>query len=708
MLKRLALAAILFAFGTGVARADAPARAASAALPGFDALVAEAKSAMMADPKAALDLARKAVAIAEGRRASDSQQHALATGLWLESEALTRINKLPEAHAAIDRAIRIVSKDNTLDKLDGDVALSAARIADNEGDIAQALKNNQKAYDVFLKIGEVRGQSIALQGLGSIYEEAHDFAHEIDYYNKAARVYSAEPKIQLSIENNVAFALQQMGRFQEALAGYQKALAIAVSLHSAFLEARILTNIAAVQAKLHRFSEAQDAASRALNLLGKDDENGWAPFVWGVRAEIELERGNLVAAEADLDKTFQGADLKTTIEPFRDMHEIAYKVYSATGKYQLALAHHEALKRLDDEGRSLTASANLALLGARFDFTNQKLEIEHLRADQLQHDISIRESRAEMHRVLFLSALSVALVIIVWISLRHRMVARHRNIISNANRELTRTLGERDAEISRRVETEDQLRMAKATAESASRAKSHFLANMSHELRTPLNAIIGFSDIISCRNDVPGKVTEYVSDISTSGRRLLSILSEILDAARLDAGKVSLSLRTSFLDEVIEHALTALRQDLAGKTVIVAGEKGVRVRADSARLRQVFEILLSNAAKFTAPGGRIEVTVARAPDGGVEAVVSDDGVGIPAARLNTILQPFGEVENAYSRTHGGVGLGLPIAHSLVALHDGTLTIESTPDKGTAVRIHLPAGHVDFEDERSGCQAGPAA
>ncbi len=704
MVRRLALYALLAVLGTSAACAGGAARSPATAPPGFDVLVREAKQAMMADPKAALALARNAVTIADRQGASKKEQREIATGLWLVAEALARINQFPEAHAALARATKITSSDGVLDKLDGELALTAGRIADSEGDVALALKSYQKAYGIFVRLGELRGQSIALQGVGSIYEEAHDFAREIDYYNKAARVYSAEPKLQLSITNNVAFAMQLMGRYQEALPRFQKALRIASSLHSPFLEARILTNIAAVEAKLQRFSEAQSAANRALKLLGRGDQYGWSPFVWGIKAEIEYERGNLTAATADIEKAFRGVDLTKTIQPFRDMHEIAYKIYSATGNYRLALAHHVAFKRLDDEGRSLTASVNLALMGARFDFTNQKLEIERLKTDQLQRDARLRDSRAAIQRILFAGALLVSLLIIVWIGWRHRLLSRHRDDISRANTELRRILGERDEEIARRIDTECQMRIAKDAAEDANRAKSHFLANMSHELRTPLNAIIGFSEIISFRDDVPAKVKEYGNDINESGKKLLSILNQILDAARLDTGKVSLSMRSIPLDEIIETALTGCGKELTGKQVVVSGDKDVRVHADTARLTQVVEHLVSNAAKFTAADGRIEIAVARTHSGGVDVVVSDNGIGIPPEKLRNVLEPFAQVAGAYTRSHGGVGLGLPIARSLVMLHGGTMTIESEPDKGTAVTVHLPAECVLEPGRTSGLRA----
>ncbi|MEI9989151.1 MAG: ATP-binding protein [Rhizomicrobium sp.] len=692
MLKKVTLVLTLCLFGANGLRAGEAAPSGNA-----DELIAGAKKAMMADPNAALQKARAAEAIAVRLAASPGQKGAVATSLWLEAEALTRINKITEARAALDRAIRIANEDGEINKLDGDLALSDARIADISGDVAHALKSFQKAHDIFARLGQARSQSIALQGLGSIYDEAHDFAREIRYYNDAQRIYSDDPAVELSIANNLGFALQQMGRYDEAIENFQRALDISRKLKSAYLEESILPNLAAVYAKQHNFAAATDAVNEALGHLARGDQNGSAPFVWGVKAEIDFERGALETAARDLDKAFHGVDLTTTISPFRDMHEIAYKVYRAQGNYPLALAHLEAFKRLDDQGRSLAASANLALIGAQFDFATQLFEIEHLRSEQLKRDISLRESRAATQTVIFAAMMLGVVLLMLWIGWRHLLVRRHRNAITQKNVELTRTLSERDIEIARRNEVEAHLRLAMEAAEEANRAKSHFLANMSHELRTPLNAIIGFSELMAHGAITGPKLKEYAADINISGQNLLRILNDILDMARIDAGTVTLTENEMPLGEIVESAVREIENTpaAAGKTIRMdGGARQVRVRGDDKRLRQILVNLLSNAAKFTGRDAAISIATELVEDG-VDIVVTDNGVGIPEDKLATVMEPFGQAESTYARLHGGVGLGLPIVRSLVRLHGGRFTLTSEVDRGTVARVHLPAERVLF-------------
>ncbi|MGN6146950.1 MAG: tetratricopeptide repeat protein, partial [Rhizomicrobium sp.] len=392
------------AFAVAGARAATPPAAMTESASGWSAYevkIADAKKAMNTDPKVALEKAREAAALAEAHPASVQKSEAVATSLWLEGESLTRINKTAEAKIAIDKATKLADADGKIAALDGNLALSRARLADANGDIGLALKSYQHAYDIFSRLSIPRYQAIALQGLGGIYDKAHDFGRAIEYYRRASQVYSEEPIFQLSAANNIGFALQQLGRYDDAIEDFKHALKIAKTMQSPFLEANILESLAAAYAKSHRFNDAETAANRALKLLGPKDESGGAPFVWGVKAETEYQRGNIGTAVADIDRAFKGVDLKTTISAFRDMHEIAYRVYKAAGNNTLALAHLEAFKRLDDQGRSLTASTNLALMNAQFEFANQKFEIEHLKSEQLKRDMSLRESRAATQRALF-------------------------------------------------------------------------------------------------------------------------------------------------------------------------------------------------------------------------------------------------------------------------------------------------------------------
>jgi signal transduction histidine kinase len=222
---------------------------------------------------------------------------------------------------------------------------------------------------------------------------------------------------------------------------------------------------------------------------------------------------------------------------------------------------------------------------------------------------------------------------------------------------------------------------------------------MSHELRTPLNAINGFAQIMS--QEILGSIgtpayKQYANDILASGNHLFAILSDILDMARIDAGKVKLNETEFNLCGTIDDALRMFREDVrqAGKTLAFAGCAGaVVVRADERLMRQILINLVSNAVKYTDEGGKIEVGIEGGPGAGLDLIVSDNGIGIPKEKFALIMEPFGQVEDAFARSRGGIGLGLPLVKSLAQIHGATLTIESEPGRGTVARVHLPAERV---------------
>jgi two-component system, cell cycle sensor histidine kinase PleC len=235
----------------------------------------------------------------------------------------------------------------------------------------------------------------------------------------------------------------------------------------------------------------------------------------------------------------------------------------------------------------------------------------------------------------------------------------------------------------------------KAQAEGANRTKSEFLANMSHELRTPLNAIIGFTEVMEGGMFGPlgcEKYHEYCRDIRTSGHYLLSVINDILDMSRIEAGRVLLTRRPVRVDDVVAKAMVFVSEQARSKNLDVVVEKlpQATVPADERALQQILVNLLQNAVKFTPDGGRITVRTRSAGEA-VNIYVEDAGIGIPKEALRKLGRPFEQVETEFSRSHKGSGLGLAIARSLCELHGGSLRIRSQQGVGTIVLVHLPRG-----------------
>lgn len=254
-------------------------------------------------------------------------------------------------------------------------------------------------------------------------------------------------------------------------------------------------------------------------------------------------------------------------------------------------------------------------------------------------------------------------------------------------------------DISEQVRAERSLQEAKAEAEAASLAKSQFLANMSHELRTPLNAILGFSEMLERGTAGPldPRQQEYVGYIRQGGVHLLEIINEILDLAKIDAGKLDLVEDEGIEIRALAEACIALVRERAAAGMLnlsIEIEAAMPLLvANSTRLKQILLNLLGNAVKFTEPGGAVVLAVRRTAGGGVEFEVRDLGLGMTPAEIEIALEPFGQVDAGTARRREGTGLGLPLAQRLTELHGGSLRIASERGRGTRMVVELPASRV---------------
>ena len=273
-------------------------------------------------------------------------------------------------------------------------------------------------------------------------------------------------------------------------------------------------------------------------------------------------------------------------------------------------------------------------------------------------------------------------------------------------------LGTIASDVTEKIEAEDALRSAKEAADMANRAKSQFLAAMSHELRTPLNAIIGFSEMLAQSDGAkakPGQVREYGEAIHHSGRHLLGIINDILDISRVEAGKLVLNEEAVVLRNVVEDAvqLVAARAAEGGVGLrIDLPEDCPKLWVDEQRLRQIVLNLVSNAVKFTTPGGVVQVTAACEPAFRIQ--IRDTGIGMREEDIPKALALFGQVDSRLQRSYEGTGLGLPLSKALVELHGGRLELQSRPGEGTTVSVELPPERLIRDASPRATDAPPVA
>lgn len=339
MLTKIAAATVLMVSAPAVALSGAEEAA-------FEAEIGEAKSKMMGHSAEALTHARNAGKIARGE--SSSAKKARLTARWLEAEALMRLNRSGEASPIIELTLAETADNFDGSKLHADLLRSHGSLKARQGEFSLALPAFKQAQEIYQDVGENRSRAIVLLSIGSVYSGAHQFDSALMYFQQGLEAFPEDPALALSGHNNSGNALKGLGRYSEAESSFALALEAAKAKGSPLLEARIMTNIAAVQVADGRAEEAKATALQAM-ALAQEHAPGWARFVDGVLAQVELANGNVDTAQMHIERTFDGESLEATAAHFRDFHETAAKIYAASGQQSHHELHKAALTRLNSK-----------------------------------------------------------------------------------------------------------------------------------------------------------------------------------------------------------------------------------------------------------------------------------------------------------------------------------------------------------------------
>ena len=630
----------------------------------------DAKDAMSVKPDTALSLTQRAEQLLATLPPNQANLHALAEALWLQGEAYLRLGKKEDAAARIERAFQLATRMNDQTKLRGEILLSRGWLATKNANVAEALRDYQDAHNIFHNLKEHRSQAKALKQIAVLYREAGDFKIAQRYDRQASEIYPDDPMLQMSTFNNLGNQLAQMKQYDEAEIEYVNALNIARMTKSKINEAWILRNIARVQIQ----SKKLNIAEKTLLLSIKIDRESakiskLSPYT-DLLAQLAYERGNHRLAAKLVADYFSGVSLTTTDLSDRDVHETGFKAFQAVGRNDLALAHLEALKRLDDKTASLTASANTALMAARFDDANKDAKIANLKAEESRRKFEYEQARAQLLSWIIGATIAAALGVVSLLAFGLVTIRRSRNEVRAANVDLA---------------------SANGALEKALAAKTEFLATTSHEIRTPLNGILGMTQVMLADQALPDPVRDRLDVVRAAGVTMKALVDDILDVAKMETGNMTiesvpvdlpktLNDVSRLWDEQAQAKGVKFQRDLAHCPALVQG--------DPARIRQIVFNLLSNALKFTASG--VITLRSEVVDGDrLRISVSDTGIGIPADKLEEIFESFKQVDAATTRKFGGTGLGLSICRNLARAMGGDIAVRSVMGEGSTFSVELP-------------------
>jgi signal transduction histidine kinase len=448
-------------------------------------------------------------------------------------------------------------------------------------------------------------------------------------------------------------------------------------------------------------AQAMERAELAAERAKLSEARSWAAR----RAGFLADASRALAIPLDGDEVLH-ALAALPVPAFAD-YTIVYRIGSDGLIHRVARAHADAgrARVLDTLEREYPLRPGSDVLASRVMRTRERLLIPHMSMDAL------RDAAPDARYLEIVAELGPCSGIVVPLTARGRalgalVLAMADPACGGSGRRFTEddlalaeSLAERAALALDSLLVLAEAERARAESEHANRAKSDFLATMSHELRTPLNAIAGFVQLLDM--ELHGPVTAAQRDslarIGRAQERLLGLINDILNFARLEAGRVEYDIRPTHVGEVVTEVSSLMESQLSARALELdialpehAGEAPIVVQADRDKLAQVLLNLLSNAVKFTAPGGRIGIELGPHPrdDTRVELRVTDTGTGIPSEKLQTIFEPFVQLGRGLTSNAEGTGLGLAISRDLVRGMDGELAAESTPGAGSTFRIEL--------------------
>lgn len=635
--------------------------------------IAEMTRDLAVDPAGAATKADREIARLEAVPRSQAGVR-LAEAYWVKAQASFRLGDIALARTSLRSAGSSAGTGAEGTRVKGYVDLLSGLIARAEGRLGDALLFFGEAQRRFIASGDRRGQAVALQSIGFLYNDVGNGEDALRYFGLARDAYPQSDVIfSLSLNNNMGVSEQNREDYAAAERYFLAARAAAAELGSDQLTVQTSLNVVAARLQTGNVRGAH-------SLIAEIERNG-AALAEGQRRELQRLRAWLALDEgrkADALNLIQGLlvgiDPQTSTSAVRPVHLVAYRIFRETGRQADALIHLEAVRRIDQADAQIVSSNRAALLAAQFQFEAQNTRIAELKAEGLEREVSYQRTVTLVLVAGGLVALGLLIGLLV-IAIRARNRARADGVVlAQTNQELERALA----------------------------AKTEFLASTSHELRTPLNGILGMTQVMLADPAASPRLRTQIELLHDAGTTMRALVDDILDVAKIEHGGFTITPRPTDADALIRRVVRLFEADAhkRGLALHVDARCGGALELDPDRLTQILFNLIGNAMKFTQDGS-ITVRAERVGDsqalgGTLRITVIDTGIGIAPEWHGAVFEMFRQVDGTRTRHYGGTGLGLAICRQLVRAMGGDIDLASAPGEGSTFTVTLPAIPVPVE------------